>query len=55
MGADLDGYSTFLVALPFIIETLKLLDTPHFEKYQKWNEWNIKSRRGAVNLLSIFS
>ena len=44
MGADLDAYSTFLVALPFIIETLKLLNTNRILK-------NIKNgTNGTLNL-----
>ena len=53
---NLDGYSMFLVILPFIVETLEVIVPKlHMEKYQEWKEWDIESRRGAPNLLDIFS
>ena len=53
---NLDGYSIFLVTLPFIVETLEVIGYKlHMEKYQEWKEWDIESRRRAASLLGIFS
>ena len=53
---NLDGYSMFLVTLPFIVETLEVIGYKlHMEKYQEWKEWDIESRRRAASLLGIFS
>ena len=53
---NLDGYSMFLVILPFIVEALEVIGPKlHMEKYQEWKEWDIESRRRAPNLLGIFS
>ena len=53
---NLDGYSMFLVTLPFIVETLEVIEYKlHMEKYQEWKEWDIDSRRRAASLLGIFS
>ena len=53
---SLDGYSTFLVTLPFIFETLDFIGYKlHLEKYQQWKERDIESRRKAARLLGIFS
>ena len=36
---NLDGYSMFLVTLPFIIETLEVVgDKLHLEQHQEWEE-----------------
>ena len=36
---NLDGYSMFLVILPFIIETLEVIEHKlHLEQYQEWEE-----------------
>ena len=52
----LDGYSMFLVKLPFIVETLDVTGHKlHMEKYQEWKEWDIESRRRTASLLGIFS
>ena len=52
----LDGYSMFLVTLPFIVETLDVTGHKlHLEKYQEWKEWDIESRRRTASLLGIFS
>ena len=53
---NLDGYSMFLVTLPFIVETLEVIDYKlHMEKYQEWKEWDKESRKRAASLLGIFS
>ena len=53
---NLYGYSIFLVALTFIIETLEVIGHKlHLEKYLEWKEWDIESRRRAASLLGIFS
>ena len=53
---NLDGYSMFLVTLPFIVETLEVIGYKlHMEKYQEWKEWDIESSRRAASLLGIFS
>ena len=52
----LDGYSMFLVTLPFLVETLEDIGHKlHMEKYQEWKEWDIESRRRATSVLGIFS
>ena len=52
----LDGYSMFLVTLPFLVETLEAIGHKlHMEKYQEWKEWDIESRRRATSVLGIFS
>ena len=52
----LDGYSMFLVTLPFLVETLEAIGHKlHMEKYQEWKEWGIESRRRATSVLGIFS
>ena len=52
----LDGYSMFLVTLPFLVETLEAIGHKlHMEKYQEWKEWDIESRRRATSELGIFS
>ena len=52
----LDGYSMFLVTLPFLVETLEAIGHKlHMEKYQEWKEWDIESRRRATIVLGIFS
>ena len=36
---NLDGFSMFLVTLPFITETLEVIGHKlHLEKYQEWKE-----------------
>ena len=36
---NLDGFSMFLVTLPFIVETLEVIGHKlHMEKYQEWKE-----------------
>ena len=53
---NLDGYSIFLVTLPFIVETLEVIGYKlHLEKNQEWKEWDIESRKRATSLLCIFS
>ena len=53
---NLDGYSMSLVTLPFIVETLEVIEYKlHMEKYQEWKEWDIESRRRTASLLGIFS
>ena len=53
---SLDGYSIFLVTLPFIVETLEVIGYKlHLEKNQEWKEWDIESRKRATSLLCIFS
>ena len=52
----LDGYSMFLVTLPFLVETLEAIGHKlHIEKYQEWKESDIESRRRATSVLGIFS
>ena len=52
----LDGYSMFLVTLPFLVETLEAIGHKlYMEKYQEWKEWDIESRRRATSVLGIFS
>ena len=53
---NLDGYSMFLVTLPFIVETLEVIGYKlHMEKCQEWKEWDIECRGRAASLLGIFS
>ena len=53
---NLDGYSMFLVTLPFIVGTLEVTGHKlHMEKYQEWKERDIESRWRAASLLGIFS
>ena len=53
---NLDGYSLFLVTLPFIIKTIAVIvHKLHLEKYQEWEEVDIESRRRAASLLGIFN
>ena len=38
---NLDGYSMFLVILPFIVETFEFIGYKlYLEKYQQWKEWD---------------
>ena len=48
---NLDGYSTFLVTLPFIVETLEVIGHKlHMGKYQEWTQ----NLEGEQQVYSVF-
>ena len=49
----LDGYNLFLLAYPYIVETLEVIaHTLHLAKYPNWGTWDSESRSRASSLLS---
>ena len=49
----LDGYSLFLLAYPYMVETLEVIAHKlHLAKYPNWGTWDSESRSRAPSLLS---
>ena len=50
---NLDGYDQFLLAYPYIVETLEIISHKlYLEKNPNWHQWDTESRRTASTLLA---